>query len=170
MPYIDSEYVFQSDFKNYKSDNPLVLLFVSGILFILVVFWAYAILITKKNEHHIVEVVYHQAIFGIIGTSFGYMFLEERVSFGLFSQSLMYIGLVLGGGFTIFNIGVSLSQNTGVCSVITQMTVIIGYGFSVFRYGEKLNIICAMGTIMLTIGVILVIFKKDSIKKNITDE
>ena len=85
MPYIDSEYVFQSDFKNYKSDNPLVLLFVSGILFILVVFWAYAILITKKNEHHIVEVVYHQAIFGIIGTSFGYMFLEERVSFGLFS-------------------------------------------------------------------------------------
>jgi hypothetical protein len=54
MPYIDSNYVFQSDFKNYKSDNPLVLLGVSGILFILVVFWAYAILITKKNEHHIV--------------------------------------------------------------------------------------------------------------------
>ena len=50
------------------------------------------------------------------------------------------------------------------------MTVIIGYGFSVFRYGEKLNIICAMGTIMLTIGVILVIFKKDPIKKKITDE
>lgn len=49
MPYIDSDYVFQSDFKNYKSDNPAVLLGVSGVLFIMVVFWAYAILITKKN-------------------------------------------------------------------------------------------------------------------------
>jgi len=40
------------------------------------------------------------------------------------------------------------------------MTVIVGYGFSVFRYGEKLNIVCVLGTIMLTFGVILVIFKK----------
>jgi hypothetical protein len=63
------------------------------------------------------------------------MFLEKRVSFAIFSESLIYIGCVLGGGFTIFNIGVSLSENTGVCSIITQMTVIIGYGFSVFRYG-----------------------------------
>ena len=160
MHKIDSDFVFQSDFKNYKSDNPLVLLAVSGLLFVLVVFWAYGILITKKNEHHIVQVVYHQSIFGIIGTSIGYWFLDHRVSFGLFSESLIYIGCVLGGGFTIFNIGVSLSQNTGITSVITQMTVIIGYGFSVFRYGEKLNIICVLGTIMLTTGVILVIFKK----------
>ena len=49
MSYIDSDYVFQSDFKNYRSDNPAVLLGVSGLLFIMVVFWAYAILITKKN-------------------------------------------------------------------------------------------------------------------------
>ena len=47
------------------------------------------------------------------------------------------------------------------------MTVIIGYGFSVFRYGEKLNVICVIGTIMLTSGVILVIFKKTPVHKAI---
>lgn len=44
--------------------------------------------------------------------------------------------------------------------MITQMTVIIGYGYSVFRYGEKLNAICVLGTILLVTGVFMVIFKK----------
>ncbi len=51
---IDPNYHFNSDFKNYKSDDPFTLLIVSLILLLFVVFWAYAILITKKNEHHIV--------------------------------------------------------------------------------------------------------------------
>lgn len=49
--------------------------------------------------------------------------------------------------------------------MITQMTVIIGYGYSVFRYGEKLNIICVLGTILLVSGVFMVIFKKTEPKK-----
>jgi uncharacterized membrane protein len=44
--------------------------------------------------------------------------------------------------------------------MITQMTVIIGYGYSVLRYGEKLNAICVVGTILLVTGVFMVIFKK----------
>lgn len=79
LALIDPEYHFSSDFKNYKSDDPFVLFVVASILLLFVVFWAYAILITKKNEHHIVEVVYHQSIFGIIGTSVGYMFLPTKV-------------------------------------------------------------------------------------------
>jgi len=43
-----------SEFKNYKSDDPFVMLAVAAILLLFVIFWAYAILITKKNEHHIV--------------------------------------------------------------------------------------------------------------------
>ena len=49
--------------------------------------------------------------------------------------------------------------------MITQMTVIIGYGYSVFRYGEQLNIICVLGTILLVSGVFMVIFKKAEPKK-----
>lgn len=44
--------------------------------------------------------------------------------------------------------------------MLTQITVIIGYGYSVFRYGEKLNAICVVGTILLLTGVFMVIFKK----------
>lgn len=109
LAFIDPDYHFTSDFKNYKSDDPFVQLVVACILLLFVVFWAYAILITKKNEHHIVEVVYHQACFGVIGTSFGYMFLPTKVPLEIFAQSFIYIGCVLGGGFTIFNIGLSLS-------------------------------------------------------------
>lgn len=72
---------------------------------------------------------------------------------------------MLGGGFTVFNIGLSLSENPGVCSMLTQMTVIIGYGYSVFRYGEQLNGICVLGTILLVAGVFMVIFKKTEAKK-----
>lgn len=109
LALLDPDYTFSSDFKNYKSDDPFVLLVVACILLLFVVFWAYAILITKKNEHHIVEVVYHQSIFGVIGTSFGYMLLPTKVPLEIFAESFIYIGLVLGGGFTIFNIGLSLS-------------------------------------------------------------
>lgn len=49
LAYIDPDYHFSSDFKNYKSDDPFVLLIVACILLGFVVFWAYAILITKKN-------------------------------------------------------------------------------------------------------------------------
>lgn len=160
MHFIDSDYQFVSDFKNYRSEDPMVMLLVSALLLLFVVFWAYAILITKKNEHHIVEVVYHQALFGIIGTSVGYQFLEVRTSPEIFTRSFLWIGCVLGGGFTMFNIGLSLSENTGVCSILSQFTVIIGYGYSVFRYGEPLNAICILGTILMVYGVFKVIFKK----------
>jgi hypothetical protein len=49
MAMIDPNYKFISDFGNYRSEDPLVLLGVSAILMLFVVFWAYAILITKKN-------------------------------------------------------------------------------------------------------------------------
>ena len=157
---MNPDFHFISDFKNYKSDDPFVMLVVSGLLLLFVGFWAYGIYITKKNQHHILEVVYHQSIFGIIGSSLAYVFLEQRVSFYIFSHSFLWIGLVLGGGFTIFNVGLSLSENTGVCSMITQVTVIIGYGYSVFRYGEPVNPVCLVGTVLLIGGVSSVIFLK----------
>ncbi len=104
--------------------------------------------------------VYHQAIFGVIGTAVGYQFLTVRTPLNIFAPSFIWIGLVLGGGFTMFNIGLSLSENTSVCSMLSQFTVIIGYGYSVFRYGEPLNIVCILGTILLVYGVFSVIFKK----------
>jgi hypothetical protein len=60
----------------------------------------------------------------------------------------------------MFNIGLSISENTGICSIVGQFTVIVGYGYSVFRYGEPVNIICIIGTILLIYGVFKVIFKK----------
>jgi drug/metabolite transporter (DMT)-like permease len=48
--------------------------------------------------------------------------------------------------------------------MLTQMTVIIGYGYSVLRYGEQLNAICLVGTILLVSGVFMVIFKKTPLK------
>jgi hypothetical protein len=49
MSMIDPNYKFTTDFSNYRSEDPLVLLAVSAILMLFVIFWAYAILITKKN-------------------------------------------------------------------------------------------------------------------------
>lgn len=131
----DPNYQFISDFKHYRSDDHMVMLFVSLVFFAMVVFWAYAILLTKKNEHHIVEVVLHQAIMGILGSAIAYNFIDIKAPLDVFLMSLLWTGTVLGGGFTIFNIGLSLSENTGVCSLITQATVVIGYFYSVLRYG-----------------------------------
>jgi hypothetical protein len=49
MAIIDPNYKFVSEFSNYRSDDPLMLLIVSAILMLFVIFWAYGILITKKN-------------------------------------------------------------------------------------------------------------------------
>ena len=136
LAFLDPSFTFTSDFGNYKSDDPAVLFMVSLVLLLLVVFWGYGILITRLNQHHIIEVVYHQAIFGIIGSSIGYMFLVERVKFELFAESLLWIGCILGGGFTFFNTGIALSESPGVSSMLTQTTVIYAYSYSVFLYGE----------------------------------
>lgn len=72
---IDPSFHFQSDFKNYKSNDPTVLLLVALVFFINMMFWAYAILLTKKNDSHIVAVVYHQAVMGLIVSGISYSML-----------------------------------------------------------------------------------------------
>lgn len=49
MSMIDPNYKFITDFSNYRSEDPVVLLVVSAILMLFTILWAYAILITKKN-------------------------------------------------------------------------------------------------------------------------
>lgn len=96
----------------------------------------------------------------MIGTAVGYQFLTVRTPLNIFAPSFIWTGLVLGGCFTMFNIGLSISENVSVCSMLSQFTVIIGYGYSVFRYGEPLNKVCIFGTLLLISGVFSVIFKK----------
>jgi len=50
---IDPSFHFESNFKNYKSDDPFVLFMVSLILLLSVIAWGYGMLITRKNKHHI---------------------------------------------------------------------------------------------------------------------
>ena len=136
------------------------------MFFINMMFWAYAILLTKKNDSHIVAVVYHQAVIGLIVSGISYTVLEVHVPWDIYYPSILYSGCIIGGGFIIFNVGMYICSNTSVASLLTQGTVLVAYGFSIFRYGEPPNLICILGACFLIGGVIMVILLKSTKIRN----
>lgn len=133
--WMNPDYHFETDFKNYKTNDPTTLFLVALTFFVNMMFWAYAILLTKKNDSHIVAIVYHQAVMGLIISGVSYTLLPIHVTAEAYYPSILYSGCVIGGGFTIFNIGLHICSNTSVASLLTQGTVLVAYGFSLFRYG-----------------------------------
>ena len=65
-------------------------------------------------------------------------------------------------------IGVSafiMSKNLGIVTPFQFSNIILGYLVSVLRYDEKINVVCLMGGIAITLGVIFILKYKSPPKK-----
>jgi hypothetical protein len=61
-----------------------------------------------------------------------------------------------------FTSALNLSENIALTNVTAFFVVVVGYGISIFRYGETVDIISVLGTVLVLVGVSFVILTKDS--------
>jgi drug/metabolite transporter (DMT)-like permease len=50
-----------------------------------------------------------------------------------------------------------ITHNYGMLTPFQFSTIIVGYLVSIFRYDEKVNFICALGTVAIVLGVIFIV-------------
>ena len=86
---------FSSNFENYRSDNPLVVVFWSMLLTLSMAVWAYGIYLTKKISVKPIEINYHFGILIFIVNSTIYTTLETKAEASVFWGGLIWVGIVL---------------------------------------------------------------------------
>jgi uncharacterized membrane protein len=67
------------------------------------------------------------------------------------------VGLPMAIAQLVFVAGLGLNKKTGQIVILTGLPVIVGYVVSYFRYGETLQSLELMGSIMILIGLVGVI-------------
>lgn len=88
-----------------------------------------------------------------------YTFQQETYTYAL---SLLLVGLPLTIASYMFTFGFKLTSNAGKAStVLVVSNAIVGYGMSYFRYGESLNVIVLVGTLIIFISVFIVLKSKN---------
>ncbi len=75
------------------------------------------------------------------------------------------MGYILSGSLLcianyLFNFAIYMAENIGVTSILSQISVVIGYFYSVTRYGEEINVICLLGSVLLIGSIYVILFKK----------
>lgn len=64
-------------------------------------------------------------------------------------------------GMFCFITAVTLTKNTGVLTMLLSLSVIFGYLVSIFRYGEQVNPISSLGTVLIIFGLSRIVFNKE---------
>jgi hypothetical protein len=64
----------------------------------------------------------------------------------------------------LFTYGIMWSANTGISTMTLMSSAVIGYGLSIFRYNEQVNMISLLGTVILAVSAGYVIFEQQNIK------
>lgn len=77
-------------------------------------------------------------------------------------MSVLLVGLPLALGQMVFVAGLGLNKKTGQIVILTGIPVLIGYLISYFHYGETIQSMELIGSIMILIGLTGVIKCGDS--------
>lgn len=70
------------------------------------------------------------------------------------------MGLFLLFSEICFTLSLNLSENIGLTNVASFFVVVVGYGIGVLRYGEIIDAVSLIGTILVLGGVSMVILTK----------
>lgn len=65
----------------------------------------------------------------------------------------MVIGQILFVG------GITMTKNTGVLTMLSFVSVIVGYVVSIVKYKEEINPFCTLGTILIAFGLGKILLK-----------
>ena len=60
----------------------------------------------------------------------------------------------------LYSRGIAMTKNSGIASMSMTISVLLSYVVAIFRYGEMVNPIAIIGSIMIIIGIAMAIFLK----------
>lgn len=128
------------------------------------VLWAYAQIVTKLlKDFDPFQIVYHTGIVSICVSSLSYCAAGQyKLTVEKFLMSLVLVGLPTFLALVLMIKAVQRVKKTGVVTIVSYFSVILGYLMSVFYYHETQNPICIVGVILIVVGVVRTIYSKDS--------
>ena len=121
--------------------------------------WAYGLLRVRtyyKNHHTYVN--FHLGLLFTITSGILYpsQVQNKTDAYTLFMSAIMTgLPLVIGQSFTV--VGLGLNKKSGQLVILTGIPVFVGYVVSYFRYGELIEMLELIGSIMILIGLVGVI-------------
>ena len=79
----------------------------------------------------------------------------------LFVKSVFYSGLLMVVGQICFVGSLTMTKNTGILTMLTFISVILGYLISIIKYKEQINPFCTIGTLLILLGLAKILLKSD---------
>jgi uncharacterized membrane protein len=121
--------------------------------------WAYGLLRVRtfyKNHHTYVN--FHLGVVFTIFSGFLYPHqVQHAADLETLCKAIVLSGLPLAIGQMFFVAGLGLNKKTGQIVILTGIPVIVGYLVSYLRYGERINSLQMVGSIMILVGLVGVI-------------
>jgi drug/metabolite transporter (DMT)-like permease len=136
---------------------------VSTGMVIISIIWAYGQISLKKCVNvHSIQINFN---FGIVLTVISTLLYPIFVTNPM-PMSKIYLALILcGAPIAVSNLlyvhAMRINKNTGLLNLLMFLSVVVGYGMSIFRYGESVNIICLLGSLMILLGLMKTFLQKD---------
>lgn len=126
-----------------------------GVMFL----WAYGLLRVRtfvKNTH--VHANFHMGLCYLVSSGILYPLRVSKPSdLSVIFKAFFYTALPLAIAQSFMVAGIGLNKKTGQLIMLTALPVMIGYAVSYYRYGEKINSMQVIGSLILLIGVFGVI-------------
>jgi len=121
--------------------------------------WAYGLLRVRtfvKNTH--VHANFHMGLCYLVSSGILYPLRVSKPSdLSVIFKAFFYTALPLAIAQSFMVAGIGLNKKTGQLIMLTALPVMIGYAVSYYRYGEKINSMQVIGSLILLIGVFGVI-------------
>lgn len=159
---MDKDFKFNSEFQNYASQSFEVMVIATAVLLVSMVIWSYGVLITQEAQCHSFEIVFHFAIMNLFFSAIAYTILPNKRPTEEIYESFIWIGFFLLLAEICFTSALNLAENIALTNVTAFFVVVVGYGISILRYGETVDIISVLGTVLVLVGVSFVVLTKDS--------
>jgi hypothetical protein len=69
-------------------------------------------------------------------------------------------GIPIAIAQSLFSYSLLICKSSGIVTMMNFLGVVLGYFVSIFRYGEKINMICLSGTILVLVGIYRILIVK----------
>lgn len=129
-----SEDEFESDFENYRTDNPLVITIFCILMICNQILWAISVLMTKMLRCSTMEINFHFGVMLLVANAILFQGLDTKVPASTFYPGIFWTGICLFLAEVAFVTGIMMSVHTGITMMICQFTIVMGYLYSILLY------------------------------------
>ena len=99
-------------------------------------FWGYAAILTKKlNGVNSIQINFHMGFIVLVPSALMYLIeVKNPVPQETFYTSIIYGGFLMVSGQLCFIGALTMNKNTGILTILSFVSVIVGYIVSVIKY------------------------------------